>query len=50
MSLSLWSISNRASAGSATTKGAVKLHVGLDHEGLLPACLQQAGVRGHDRG
>ena len=30
-------------------KGVVKLHVGLEHEGLLPACLQQAGVRGHDR-
>ena len=30
-------LSNRASAGSATARGAVKLHIGLDHEGLLPA-------------
>ena len=35
--ISLGQIPCHASAGSATTKGAVKLHVGLEHEGLLPA-------------
>ena len=41
-------VSNRASAGSATTKGVVKLHVGLDHEGLLPAFVAITDGKTHD--
>ena len=41
-------LSNHASAGSATTKGAVKLHVGLDHEGLLPAFVAITDGKTHD--
>ena len=31
-----------------TTKGAVKLHVGLDHEGLLPAFMTITDGKSHD--
>ena len=37
-----------ASAGSATTGGAIKLHVGLDHEGLLPAFVAMTEGKAHD--
>ena len=46
--VSLGQIPCHASAGSATTKGAVKLHVGLDHEGLLPAFVAITDGKTHD--
>ena len=45
--VSLGQIPCHASTGSATTKGAVKLHVGLDHEGLLPAFVAITDVKTH---
>ena len=38
----------RASTGSATARGAVKLHVGLEHEGLLPAFVAITDGKTHD--
>ena len=38
----------RASTGSAIIKGAVKLHVGLEHEGLLPAFVAITDGKTHD--
>ena len=46
--VSLGQIPCHASAGSATAKGAVKLHVGLDHEGLLPAFVAITDGKTHD--
>ena len=46
--ISLGQIPCHASAGSATTRGAVKLHVGLDHEGLLPAFVAITDGKTHD--
>ena len=37
-----------ASAGSATARGAVRLHVGLEHEGLLPAFVAITEGKTHD--
>ena len=37
-----------ASTGSATIRGTVKLHVGLDHEGLLPAFVAITEGKTHD--
>ena len=46
--VSLGQIPGHASAGSATAKGAVKLHVGLDHKGLLPAFVAITDGKVHD--
>ena len=37
-----------ASAGSATARGAIKLHVGLEHEGWLPAFVAITDGKTHD--
>ena len=46
--VSLGQIPCHASAGSATTRGAVKLHVGLEHKGLLPAFVAITDGKAHD--
>ena len=46
--VSLGQIPCHASAGSATARGAVKLHVGLEHEGLLPAFVAITDGKTHD--
>ena len=46
--VSLGQIPCHASAGSATTRGAVKLHLGLEHEGLLPAFVAMTEGKTHD--
>ena len=46
--ISLGQIPYHASTGSATTRGAVKLHVGLEHEGLLPAFVALTEGKTHD--
>ena len=46
--ISLGQIPCHASTGSATARGAVKLHVGLEHEGLLPAFVAITDGKAHD--
>ena len=46
--VSLGQIPCHASTGSATAKGTVKLHVGLDHEGLLPAFVTMTDGKTHE--
>ena len=46
--VSLGQIPCHTSTSSATIRGAVKLHVGLDHEGLLPALVALTDSKTHD--
>ena len=46
--VSLGQIPCHASAGSATARGAVRLQVGLEHEGLLPAFVAITDGKTHD--
>ena len=46
--ISLGQIPYHASAGSATAREVVKLHVGLDHKGLLPAFVALTDGKTHD--